>query len=508
MRKLTRLLPSLSDFAFLLPVIFLFTRMTGTRVLLGDGDTGWHTLTGEWILTHRQIPTFDFFSYTKPGQTWYAWEWLSDVLMALLHRWGGIEAIVMASILLICITVSLLYRLALIRCGNSLVAFAVTAIAAAASAIHWLARPHLFTLLFAVVFLTLLEKRSTKLLWFLPLLTVLWTNLHGGFLIGIVLTGAHAFGELASGFCSIEPKERGDAFHYSRALSLATLGCLAASFVNPYTWRLYQHLFEYLTNPAFTEGIQEFQPISFTHPLAHFFEPLLLLGAVAAFREISRGRFASFLLILAFAHLSLTASRNIPLFAFVAAAPVAEMLTAWMWSVPPRLPAGLLHNLTSAMGQLAARLDLVEYDPHWHIVPAAVVLAITAIVYSPHPPQKFSAEYDPAVYPKLALAQLHPSDRVFTDDEWGDYLIYHSRPARKVFVDGRSDFYGPDFQKSYLDILNTRNGWKSTLNSYRVDTILARVDSTLACTLLQSPDWRLTYKDPVALVFHRSAASF
>ena len=82
-------LPSLTDIAFLMPLIFLFVKLNGARTLLGDGDTGWHVRTGEWILAHGQVPRTDFFSFSRPGAPWFAWEWLWDVLFALLHqRWG------------------------------------------------------------------------------------------------------------------------------------------------------------------------------------------------------------------------------------------------------------------------------------------------------------------------------------------------------------------------------------------------------------------------------------
>src|SRR5258706_15690714 len=84
-----RLLPSMTDVAFLLPVMFLFGGLNGARTMLGDGDTGWHVRTGEWILAHGQVPRQDMFSFTMPGQPWFAWEWLGDVGFAWLHlRWG------------------------------------------------------------------------------------------------------------------------------------------------------------------------------------------------------------------------------------------------------------------------------------------------------------------------------------------------------------------------------------------------------------------------------------
>ena len=90
-----KLLPSLTDFAFLMPIFFLFARMNGLKTLLGDCDTGWHIRTGEWILAHHWVPTHDIFSYSKPDGAWYAWEWLTDVTFGLLFRWAGLKGIVL-----------------------------------------------------------------------------------------------------------------------------------------------------------------------------------------------------------------------------------------------------------------------------------------------------------------------------------------------------------------------------------------------------------------------------
>ncbi len=108
-------------------------------------------------------------------------------------------AVIGASLLVICLTSALLFRLTRRKCNNALVAFVVAFAAMMATSIHWLARPHLFTMLFAVIFYALLERvkdGQTRLLWALPLLTVLWTNLHGGFFVGIVLIGAYGAGEI------------------------------------------------------------------------------------------------------------------------------------------------------------------------------------------------------------------------------------------------------------------------------------------------------------------------
>jgi hypothetical protein len=135
------------------------------------------------------------------------------------------------------------------------------------------------------------------------------------------------------------------------------------------------------------------------------------------------------------------------------------------------------------------------------------VLLVAALIYAPHPPRKFRAEFDPKVYPAAALATLRsdPAGRVFTHDEWGDYLIYRLYPAHKVFVDGRSDFYGDDFEEKCIDVLNVKYGWEKTLAGFGVDTILMPPNAPLSGALKESSRWRVVYDDGIALVF-RSAS--
>ena len=131
------------------------------------------------------------------------------------------------------------------------------------------------------------------------------------------------------------------------------------------------------------------------------------------------------------------------------------------------------------------------------------MLLVAALVYAPHPPKKFRAEFDPKSYPAAALATLRsdPAGRVFTNDEWGDYLIYRLYPTHKVFVDGRSDFYGDDFEAKYIDVLNVKYGWEKTLSGFGVDTILLPPSAPLSGALKESSRWHVVYDDGIALVF-------
>ena len=87
------LVPSVVDVFFCALLLAAFVRPAGLQGLLADGDTGWHIRTGELVLATGRVPVTDPFSFTRPGQAWFAWEWLSDVAFALLWRWKGVAAV-------------------------------------------------------------------------------------------------------------------------------------------------------------------------------------------------------------------------------------------------------------------------------------------------------------------------------------------------------------------------------------------------------------------------------
>ena len=510
---LVRLLPSLTDVAFLMPLAFLFLRMGGAAGMLGDGDTGWHVKTGEWILANRRVPDQDIFSYTKAGQPWFAWEWLWDVSFAWLHEHGGMAAVILASLLVLCTTSVLLFRLMRRQCGNSLLAIGILFFVTGGSAIHWVARPHLFTLLFAVIFYSVLERASegrTRLLGWLPALMILWTNLHGGFFVGLVLVAAYAGGELVRGLFEATPDARREAAGRAVPYLAAGAGCALATFLNPYTYHLHAHIVEFLTDTYQYKNIAEYQSFNFHHPVALFFEPMLLVGLAAAVWSLTHRNYVHALLIAGWAHLALVAVRNVPIFLIVASVPAACMLQKLVEDLPARRLANWLRQAAARAVRFAADFGETDSIPRLHVASGAVACLLVALFYAPHAPAKCRAEYDAALYPAKAIEVLrnsHPGEAIFTDFSWAGYLIYRLYPANKVFIDGRCDFYGSSFNQKYQDVMNVRYDWEKNLDRYHVNTILLPVATPLAATLKESPRWRATYDDGVAILFRAADAA-
>ncbi|MEJ2305627.1 MAG: hypothetical protein P8Y14_29245, partial [Anaerolineales bacterium] len=237
------LLPKLQDILFL--AIFLGVVGLGPRLLNIDGDLGRHLTIGQYILENRVIPTRDIFSHTMTGAPLTPHEWLAEVLYALAYRLGGLNAVVLLCSLLISLTFTLSFRQSYGRSGMVLVALGWTVLAAAASSLHWLARPHLFTLLMILLWTGELECIRQGMIsrwWLLSLLMLLWANLHGAFIAGFVIWGMYLAGEAWDRWLDNTagakkegsfPESQGASNRVLPVLLLAGASSFLATFINP-----------------------------------------------------------------------------------------------------------------------------------------------------------------------------------------------------------------------------------------------------------------------------------
>jgi hypothetical protein len=203
------------------------------------------------------------------------------------------------------------------------------------------------------------------------------------------------------------------------------------------------------------------------------------------------------------AHAGLLAARNVPLFAVVAAPLVATAVQEWLTHLPELEVAQWLRSTVARFNQVIEKTAVTDALPRWHVVSIGAMVLIAALLFAPNPPKPFRAEYDSKSYPVAAVNVLRrdPSARIFTHDEWGDYLIFSLYPKGRVFVDGRSDYYGDDFETKCLDVLNVKSDWEKTLGRFGVDTILLPPNTPLAGALKENSRWHSIYDDGVAVIF-------
>ena len=498
---IARFLPSLTDIAFLMPISFIFIKLSGAHTLLGDGDTGWHIRTGQWILAHHQVPHTDMFSFSRPGAPWFAWEWLWDVMFALLFRSAGLAAVVLASTMVICLTSVALFRLIRRKCDNGLVAIAVTLLATGGCAVHWLARPHLFTFLFFVLALHITERAQegrTRLLWWLVPLTLIWTNIHGGFFVIFLILACYIGSDLLNALIEPNPLERRN--YLSRTIPwLAAFGaCAAVTFINPYGWQLHQHVIAYLGDPYLLQHIAEFQGLDFHAPVAVYYEPMMIAALASSIWAIRQRRFAEVFLAIGWMHLSLTVSRNVPLFSIACVPLIAEATMALIRSAKSARLAGYIDKSAAWFQNASASVDVTDRIGRVHLVSAFAFVLLAALLLMPKPlDARFVSEFDPKIFPEGALPVLtqNATHRIWAQDQWGDYLIYRlgCTPAPKSSSTGAAISMAINSATSIWACWTYRLAGISRSTATASTTIVVAPTLALSSTLKVSRDWRVVY---------------
>jgi hypothetical protein len=482
--------PSMADIFVVALLGAEFARTGGWPQLLADGDTGWHVRTGELVLAAGRAPAADPFSFSRAGAPWFAWEWLSDALFALAYRNGGLGGVALVSALTLCLAGGLLF-LWLLRRGSGLwIASAVTLAGVSASSVHYLARPHVFSILLFTAFLWVLDEARARraLLWLLPPLCALWANLHGGFVALPASLAAAAAAEALG-------RQFRDAARYLAAAGL----CLVASLANPYGWNLHRHIAEYLRSSSIMNYVQEFQSPNIRSEEMIVFAVLLLAGAALASRAIARGRRVEGALALLWAFAAMRSARHIPLFTVAAAPVVAGELALWWERAAQRRGARSPVRLLWRMGLELGR-------PRGLSLCGAALCALV-VMASPPGALGFSGQLFPVGMVEREMARLAPASgapRILTSDQWGDYLIYRLYPRQKVFFDGRSDFYGEKLVADYRLLRFGTEGWREAMARHGFDLALLPRNWPLSVALEREPGWRRLGGDGLAVLYGRT----
>ena len=487
------LTPSLIDFFFIFVIAWSFlTSEAGWLRLLMDGDAGFHIRIGDWIREHGAVPVRDVFAYSVEPRAWYAFEWLSEVIFSALHAAWGLKGVTLLAGVVLAAVFALLLRYALWRGAHLLVALPLVLLACNAMNVHFYARPHVFTLLLLTVAVWLVQRdreRPDPWIWILAPLTVLWANLHGGFFVFFAYLGLLVAGTAAEAWLGVAP--------WARVWRYARLGfaCAVASLVNPYGFGLHQHILEVLRAQWLITVVKEFQSPDFRGEAMLAFLAALLAGVAITGRLLARRQITEALWILFFAYSALVSVRHLTIYLLVVVPILAVELSglweAWVQTSPRKSVARMLDAAGRDFG--AAR----HFSVWTPVFVAALALAPTVPWPADLPGDLFPAAMN------ARHADLLSSQRVFTADQWGDYLIYRNYPRQKVFLDGRHNYYGETVVREYLDIMNGAARWRELLDRYRVGVLLLRPEAPLASLARESREWRLLDQDPRALLFVR-----
>jgi len=495
MKKNTPLLPDVSGVLCL--VLFSCLALLGGKYFLRCADTLWHIKAGSIMLAQGSLITHDIFSHTAEGQPWMAHEWLAEVVMALCHQAAGLAGVVIFYALLAALTFWLLFRL-VNHYLNDLAALFCVFLALVLAYSHLLARPHLFTWFFGTLTLYILSVRREKL-FLLPLLSLIWANFHGGFLLGLLVQGIFLAGLLLDNLSRpFSLRQWWANAGPARKPALVLLLSALAALVTPFGLELFLFPF-HVTSDIFINNIGEWTATNLRDMWYFRFYLLALLLLVALRRE--RLTWTNLLLLLFFVNAAYRHARHVSLAGIFLTPVLVELIAPWVEKVRGLLPArkssGPHLSLSPYSGPMAAFLLAAALLVAGSLNPQASQRL--GQVFFPLP-----ETFTPAVVEYLA--ENRPRGKMFNEYSLGGYLIYALEPPQPVFIDGRADMYGEEIFGDYGKIRKVDAETDALLDKYGIDWIIFPWDRPLVRYLKAGGQWHEVYRDSALAILVRNVS--
>jgi hypothetical protein len=487
-----RFLPQLRDILFF--AIFLAALALGPRMLNMDGDLPRHLLTGRVIIETKSIPTTEPFVYPYEGRPYVSHEWLADVIFYLVHNTFGLAGIVLLAALLLATTFTAIYSYTSSRVDARLPVLVLVLWGAAVTSLNWVTRPHLISMCLLAIWLVWTDKaaRGEKISpWIFFGTMILWSNLHGEFIAGMLVTLAYAAGwTMEFLFNRLETDLRTGARLWGVFLASGL-----ASLLNPATYHPYTTFIGFVNNSYLMSRMSESNPPDFSRP-----EFLVLLGLLAISvlllglntKRLSAGQ--AFLLT-GFTAMSLMAARNVHLYGVVA----------------PFVLAETVHGLTRPKGVRAIEsvLKNVEGQVKSALWPVVTIIMFGALILGTKARNLYS--FDPTFFPIEAVTWLesHPQEgSMFNDLNWGGYIALQVWPQQAPFVDSVADGTieaktQGELTKKYEAVITLSVPWQEILAQYNIEWVIVAPRSALAITLRDMYNWSTLYEDDTAIILRR-----
>jgi len=467
--------------------IFLFSLAVFLFALspVSQSDTGAIIKTGEYIISHWSIPRVDVFSLSAAGAPFIAHFWLAAVIfyfLDALNPW----ALVIFSALFASASALILLHFGRRLSGSLLLPFLLLPLLFALTFELWVPRAQIFSYLGVILLLIYLndfpDRRDSRLfLYSLPVLFLIWANLHAGIVLGLLILAVYVITRLRASFL--------------RPLLTISLFSLFITFLNPNGF--YLHLYPLLIKDvAAALGVMEWQSLlsflSLRAPARFFLALIVVVSSFIVFRLFSRkfretdDYFTAALTVLAVA-LPLISIRHAAFFPILTF-PILCREIKWRLSThlsesfSARAAAGIFLVLFLLFGVRHARAVLAPGPVNHHSLPA---LAADFIITNHLPGPIFNLEN-------------------------GGYLIYRLYPDYSVFFDNRNEVYRGAPLSEYLTIARRQDGWENLFNEkYNFQTVVLwyrpPLDSFAAGLShdLISRGWSLVFWDDAALVLIR-----
>ncbi|NJM06320.1 hypothetical protein HC891_09170 [Candidatus Gracilibacteria bacterium] len=488
--------------ALALSTIAVFISMAPTV----PNDYWWHLKVGEIVATEG-LPTTNRFAWTVPNEEPFVYQsWLGEWLFYMLYTIGGHPLVIFTRNVLGIVTFTLVAIEAQRRSGAWRVAALVTVIAAAMTINNLTTRTQNWSWLPFMLVFTLLSRYSdgqlpARWLLVLPLTMAFWVNVHGAFVLGLMLVGAFVVGETLR---RLLKQPRALTVQRLRWLYVTTAAMALATLVNPIGVGVYSYVSALLNDNAIQSLIVEWQPPA-PRSIAEraFFGSVLLVIAAFAFAR-RRPTITDVLLVCGLAWQAFGSVRHVIWFGLVAMPIVAQVVSA-----PRPLFAAALSERERGAGGVANTLVVALL--------LSFVLAVQPWTKHSLPlPQEYRAQFaDLPGAPQLftsgtpyAAAEHLRADpcrgRLFNEMGYGSYLVWALYPQTQIFIDPRIELYPFELWQKYIAI-NRGDDLAARLERFNISCVLLdrEIQPALAAQMEQLPGWQRSFNDTRSEVWRR-----
>ncbi len=469
-------------------------------VPLAPNDFWWHLKVGEIIYTYGYVPTTNMFAWTlSPTAPFTYAAWLGELLLYILYRWGGVALPTFVRTVLTLASVWIVGWETKRRTRSWRWAALAIFLLGGMALNNLCVRPQLWSWLPFTLFLSLLYRYadnqvSKHWLFVLPVTMLFWVNLHGAFILGLILTGTFLLGETLRTALKFP---NALSWHEVRWLGFVTLLVLVAILFNPQFLGVFSYVKDLLTDQPSQSLVVEWQPPTPEDIPGIIFYGTVLLMIVGLAYGRYRPTPTELLLILGLLWMAWSGQRYVIWFGMACAPIVVQILSK-------AVPQTHLH--VSVRRWLNVFIAFLLFIPVLAVQPWFVEMLPLPETYWVQVLRE--AEVAPLLSTKTPVnavnyLQLHPGGHLFNPMGYGSYLIW-SIPEQGVFIDPRVELYPYEQWEDYIMITNGIR-YNELLDFYGVDRIMLDVElqERLLMQLEDDPLWCREYQDPYSEVWRK-----
>jgi hypothetical protein len=458
------------------------------KLFVLGADIGWHLKVGEWIVQHRAFPHHGILSRTAADRPWAAYSWGYEVLLSRAYAWLGLVGIGIFGTALTLIVAFSIFWMTRRLSRRFWPAFMLTVVGCYASfLLKMVPRPVFFSIaLYCVVLTLLLEANRTErvqTLYWLPLLFLVWANLHIQFIYGLFVVGLLLWVNVVQRLAvraGIAPSYVAAPSLPAGRLALVFVGCVVATMIGPYSYHLYGVIFQYSQTRLPYSMVLELQPFSF-RSYSNYAQ--VLLGGAAFFAVFSQRKVDLFKLTL-LAVASIVAWRS--------------MRDAWFLCIAA---AACIADVIVAEHEVEVPERPVEVAGVFAVVTLVVLLCARFVDFNQHGLEDAMND----LFPVNAVRFLEQNPRpgpLWNIFDWGGFLSWYM-PQYPVAIDGRTDLYGDKVVKLFYETEMGDGDYRNDPYLNESGVVLLRSRDGLVPLLENDARFARVYQDKIAAAFVR-----